>query len=539
MRHGRHSHFRSDDGGQAIIIVGLVMVVLLAAVALGLDWGYGLTQRRVMQSAADGASLAAGKQLAVSVIAIPGAGNSTNYVFSTTQESVYCKAKSIADANISFGAAAITLRLEFGTVSNPGNPATWDPPAWQTFSGSTSCPASTTVTTQVDPATRFVRVTTSESFRSIYGSVSSGAAALTASASARTRLTGTAIPAQGGPTWPMVRHYDPSEFVNDCVTGQTCSDPTKAAPMTFWSSGGPDSSWSVFGNFKGATDFSTYSTYYPYSPGSASNVRQLMTAADSGTKADKAGGSCAATWDATGDHTPSNNDSTCDVPNWFYYSFGGSLAIDTPWGTAAKPLPAGQSTLVGLGNRSSICPTPSYITAPSCGAGNDKLGDWVEATGGDIGSNYGGIMKQRINDQGSVNDYSSLPYPNKNQPCVDPGLPTESNCYGKALTVDVYLWDCAEDYNGGTWAPIAATSTSNDCSQLDSTGNKIIGSGRPGTSGDVARVHLFAIAPFTFYEALVNNSSIQGFWGGAFGNANSCPSCVLNPLSNSAYLVGD
>ena len=41
------------------------------------------------------------------------------------------------------------------------------------------------------------------------------------------------------------------------------------------------------------------------------------------------------------------------------------------------------------------------------------------------------------------------------------------------------------------------------------------------------------------YEALVNNNSIQGFWGGAFGNASSCPSCTLNPLSNSAYLVGD
>jgi len=76
MRHrGRRSHFQTDDGGQALIIVGLAMVVLLAALALGLDWGYGLTQRRVMQNAADAASLAAGKQLAVSVIALPGSGN--------------------------------------------------------------------------------------------------------------------------------------------------------------------------------------------------------------------------------------------------------------------------------------------------------------------------------------------------------------------------------------------------------------------------------------------------------------------------------
>ncbi len=515
-----------------MIVVGLAMVVLLGALALGLDWGYGLTQRRVMQNAADGASLAAGKQLAVSVIAIPGAGNSTNYVFSTTQESVYCKAKSIADANLSFGAAAITLGLEFGTVSNPGNPATWDPPTWRTFAGSTSCPASTTVTTQVDPSTRFVRVTSAESYASIYGSVA-GSATLTAAASARTRLTGTPIPTQAGPTWPMVRHYDPTDFANDCTQGSTCSDPTRAAPKTFWSA---SDNWTVYGNFKGATDLSKYSTYYPYAPGSGTNIQQLLANPDTGTKLDKAGGSCAPTWNATGNATPSNHDNTCDIPNWFYYPFGGTLGLDTPWGTAGKPLPLGQSATVALGNRPSICPVPSFITAPSCGTGKDKLGDWVEVAGGDIGSNFGALMRQRIDDFGTINDYSGLPYPNRNQNCVDPGLPTESNCYGKALTVEVYLWDCAEDFNGGTWALIGRTRNASDCADLGNTGNKILGT---NNTGDVGRVHLFAIAPFTFYRSLVNNSSIQGFWGGTFGNASSCPSCTLNPFANSAFLVGD
>lgn len=69
------------------------------------------------------------------------------------------------------------------------------------------------------------------------------------------------------------------------------------------------------------------------------------------------------------------------------------------------------------------------------------------------------------------------------------------------------------------------------------TGNKIIGPGNK--NGDVGRVHLFAAAPFTFYKALTNTSSIEGFWGGVFGNAASCPNCALNPLANSAYLVGD
>lgn len=514
--------FGGADHGQALPLVAIAMVVVLLAAALAVDWGYGLTVRRVMQNAADGAALAAGKLLATSVVALPGTGGSTNYVFSTTQESVYCKARVFADANRAFGAAAPALTLEFGVVAQPGSPSTWYPPTWQTYTGSTACPE--TSSTQLDPNTRFVRVTADVTFHSLYQSVNGGPA-LSAAADAIVRLTGTPIPAQAGPTWPMVRHFDPNDFVNDCVTGNSCSDPTKAAPTTFWSS---NDSGTVYGNFKGAVDLSLYSTYYPYSPGGNTNVRQLITTPDSGTDADMSqnGNNCTATWSRAGDETPTNHDNSCDVPNWFYYSYGGTLSLDTAWGTAGRPLPPGQSPITPLGPRS-ICPTASYITAPSCA--DDTVGDWVEATGGDIGSNFGGVLRARINQYGTVNDYSGLPYPNKNQPCVDPGGPNESNCYGKALTVTIFLWDCAADFNGGNWA-LVVPQAGGDCSQLKNTANK------PYSSVD--RVHLFAVAPFTFYEALVTNSSIQGFWGGLFGNASSCPSCALNPLSNSAYLVG-
>jgi hypothetical protein len=194
-------------------------------------------------------SLAAAKLLAVSVIALPGSGSTTDYVLSTTQESVYCKAKTVAEANRYFGASTITLTLQFGTVAQPADPATWDPPTWETYTGSTTCPPSPTVTTPVDPDTRFVRVVAADTYCSIYALVGGGSD-LTASASARARLTGTAITKNAGPTWPMVRHYDPNDFVNDCVTGNTCSDATKAAPKTFWSS---NDNWTVYGNFKGAT----------------------------------------------------------------------------------------------------------------------------------------------------------------------------------------------------------------------------------------------------------------------------------------------
>jgi len=45
-----------DEHGQAIIVVALAVTVLLGAIALGVDWGYGLTQRRLTQNAADAAA---------------------------------------------------------------------------------------------------------------------------------------------------------------------------------------------------------------------------------------------------------------------------------------------------------------------------------------------------------------------------------------------------------------------------------------------------------------------------------------------------
>lgn len=224
--------------------------------------------------------------------------------------------------------------------------------------------------------------------------------------------------------------------------------PDQGAPTTFWS---PNGAGTVFGSFKGALDFSRYSTYYAYAAGSATNVGQLIAALDSGTKPDKSGDpNCSPTWDATGDHDPTIHDTRCDVPNWFYYAFGGTLGTDTPWDTAGRPRPAGQSALVALGNRPAICPTPAYILAPSCGSGNDKLGDWIEATNGDIGSNFSGVIKQRIQDQGNLNDYSGSPYPNTKKPCVDPGGPSESNCYGKALTVTIIYGTAPRTSTAGT-----------------------------------------------------------------------------------------
>lgn len=524
--------FHAEQQGQTLVVIALAVTVLLGAVALGIDAGYGVTQRRVMQNAADGGTLAAAKLLATTVLAVPGPGNTTNYLFGASQQLVYCRARGTALANQSFGSSPLTITIEYGVVANPGSPATWDPPTWQA-GASSACPAPASPSTAVDANTRFVRVRVSTTYRSLFASVV-GQPSVVAAGQARAHLTGTPVPV-GGPTWPMLRHYNPADFVNSC--GNPC-DPTSVAPVRFWSSQG-GSNPAVYGNFKAAIDLSRYSTYYPFTEGGGSNVAQLIAAPDpSGSRPDHSanGNNCSGTWDARGDHDPSQHDTTCDVPNWFWYPFAGTLGLDTPWGTASKPLPAGQSALVALGARSVCTGLPAYVSAPSCGAGNDKLGDWVEAANGNLGSNFSNVLKDRIQASGVLTEFSSRPYPNQNQPCVDPGGPSESNCYGKALTMLIFLWDCAEDYNGGNWALVARNRTSTDCSDLDHTGNKIMGT---NTNADVNRVHLFTAAPFTFYKALVDTSNIDGFWGGAWGSASSCPSCTLNPLSNAAYLDGE
>src|SRR6266516_5336150 len=113
-RVGAHAR---DEGGQAIIIVGLSLVVLLAALALGAEWGYGVTQRRVMQNAADGGALAGAKLLATSVI-VTGGGTQ----FRVHQEDVYCAALAVVEANHAFQPAE---QVETITVSGSVDKTTW------------------------------------------------------------------------------------------------------------------------------------------------------------------------------------------------------------------------------------------------------------------------------------------------------------------------------------------------------------------------------------------------------------------------------
>jgi len=367
--------------------------------------------------------------------------------------------------------------------------------------------------------TIYVRAMTSTTYQSLFGAAT-GQPQLTAAASARVRLSGTPVPLSG-PVWPMVRHYNPAEYNVSCPPGNC--DPTTIAPLTFWS---PSASDVVYGNFKGLIDFSRNSSRYAPTL-TAQLLSQwdrsgsLSAAPPTAPKADTSG-NCGGPWDTAGGEDPQNQDKQCSIPNWYYYAFQGALGLDSSW--SGGSLPAGQEPPSALTTRS-VCqagqiPDP----APSCTS--PSHGDWIETAGGNVGSNMSANMTARIAADGRWIDGTS----NKT---VQNG-PNKGNQYGKALTILVYLWDCAEHFDssaspGSQWSLILPPRGPADCSQIPATGN----------TPTPDRVHVFTVAPFTFYAGLVTSSAIEGYWGGMFGDPAACQSCALNPLANTAFLIPD
>ena len=494
------------DEGQAVIFVGLSIVVLLAAVALGVDWGFGLTQRRVAQNAADSAAIAAARALATSTILV-----NDQIAFRLSEEGVYCVAQGYAQDNRTAFAptnATTSLSVQIGNTSG----------AWTDVTSST-CPSGGTGTA-VPADTIYVRVVAGTTYRSLLASIA-GQPVITAQASARAQIAGGTPGAF--PVWPMVRHYSKDDFNAPC--GSPC-DPASIAPTVFWTSTGSLDNM-VYGQFKGLVDYSRYSTRYTKGP----SVAQLMDGWDmtgsaqakTPLKDDASGDSkdCDPKWDTAGDQNPSTNDKKCDIPNWAYYAFGGSLSLTADWskvsGGREKPSPIGDRT-------SGACkpPLPDGLVAPSCGAGKSAQGDWIETAFGDIGTNISPQLLAYIQAHG------------RNVPGVsDQTVPGGKVKYGKAVVIGVYLWDCAETFNDSkqSWDLV---SKGPDCSTIKD------GSGLP----TIDRVHLFTAAPFTFYEGLVSSQEIKGFWGGGFADPTSCSSdpstCPApNAFYNTAFLVPD
>jgi hypothetical protein len=143
-------------------------------------------------------------------------------------------------------------------------------------------------------------------------------------------------------------------------------------------------------------------------------------------------------------------------------------------------------------------------------------GDWVETVRGDLTRNMALRMRELVRQYGRDT------------------VASVTQGWGKALVVNVFLWDCAEHFEAGAWKLQGSPA---DCSTFNID---------PSGANDY-RLHVFSVVPLTFYESFIkpNDQTVDAFWGDAFGDAGTCQrdwtqsQCALNPLMNSAFLVPD
>ncbi len=503
MNRSRVFHDRTE--GQSLVIVALSMLLLMGALAFAIDWGYGLTQRRAMSNSAEAGALGAGVLLARSVMA-----TTEGFVFTRSQEETYCEAERAASLDRPFAPAGAVYGV---TLEGYADGAT--EPAWTMTD--VACPPASETT--LPSETRTLRVVAQVGYRSLIASLV-GWPRMVSAGSIRARIVG--VPYEpGGHIWPMVRHYSPNDLVQRC--DEPC-DPLSVEPFTFWSPQGTEPNM-VYGNFKGQVDLSKRSSREPDPTVDSLIHRWDMSGSPEGSpptppKQDMSG-NCKGLWDTIGGDSETE-DKQCSIPNWFYYFFEGELSLDSQTETEHP----GSEPPTPLGARGTICPVPTWLSAPSCD--RQTVGDWVETASGNVGNNNSELMVEvirRAYDEGFgyTTPYSDLPVPGK-----------QNTVFGKALTVTIYMWDCAETYAGNApekerWTLIPGTD--GDCSRIAQTG-------RTPTPD---RVHLFTVVPFTFYEGLVETSLIRGYWGGAVGPSDGCPTgdCLLNPLTNTVILRPD
>ncbi|MGE5099927.1 MAG: pilus assembly protein TadG-related protein [Deltaproteobacteria bacterium] len=554
-----------DSGGQTTIIVALSIVVLLGALALGTEWGFALTQRRLAQNAADAGALAGAQLLAGNV-----RGTSSGVVYTVREEDVYCRAVALASSNLaSFrpGSHTDTLTVEWAGADGAGAPLL----PWRAFAppagGASACPSTTKTTQFANPSTVFVRATPTLTYPSLIASVV-GQSTITASAKAVARIVGRPIPVNG-PSWPMVRHFNIADFASGTCGPNPPCNPTAIPPVTFWSTG--NSPNITYNNFMGLVDFSRYSpnanSYNGAPPCDATGsvntstkacVPQLFEQWDKSGLAPSgksdlthffSGGTpCtppapAQKWFTAGLESPQNADKQCSLENWIAWGFGGpqtpgetgprgELSLEANRHSGLLPVQEAPAP-IGPGAQREVCqnlPNPNPLPVPSCA--DQNKGDWVEtAQTGNVGNNVAAALQYFIDHNGSADSFEH----------VRTGPGNGAPEYGKKVVINVYLWDCAESFSGTTsgnnqWSLITPSGGGNDCSDIH--GGNDIGNVK------VDRVHLFSVAPFTFYRGLVSGSLIQGFWGGIVSSdPGPCatnptlPGCQINPFSNAVFLV--
>jgi hypothetical protein len=543
--------FARQDEGQALVIAGLAMVVLMGALVLGVDWGYRFATSRAVQNQSDAAAVAAGR-------AVVTTWNGTR--FNTTQEAIWnaaCEARN-ANALGSPADATVSLTVTYYDVNDTQLDFFPSPVS------STTCALNGSK--EVPLSTAFLRIEASEQFKSLFGMVTRQD--LRALAAARVRLTaGASVRPLTLPPAPDAPVGDPGVGLSGSTTSPNVAmwplairyDPTKFGPgsprlIPLIDNGGPES----------GVNYLTLSHHSPRERSTGPERHQLITESDytgvdatsahhghpvTGHLANAAGRSSCSVGGVPGWETIGLMNLTdagrCDVPNWFYFGFRGSLSVGTDWSSNSWQFFVSWNTgerpdAFGPTRRAS-CDYP-YAPVPSCAASlsiapcavgtpcQSWTGDWVET----VPSRNVRASRVVSAMQSFITRYGR-------------DLPDGSE---KAVVVNVFLWDCSErfvaDGTNDQWH--LNTAPSGDCSS-------------PAASGSPDRVHMIAVVPFTIRFSDVNNgngndcdgdcddgdnsSVLRGTWGNVFGDAGGCrttpdvAACVLNPVMNSAFLVPD
>lgn len=528
--------FVRAEGGQALVVVGLAVAVILGALVLTVDWGYGLVMRRVAQNQADAAVLAAGRLLAVTY---DGPGPS----FSTTKEEVWNAACEARGANTTNSPAGVTQTLTVSFLDVNGVPLPLGAP-FPSAPASTSAVCNLVANEDVPVGTFFVQVRSSSTYSSLFGLAQSFALvkrqSLVAGASARARIVGGASvrqltlpdstgsfsvgqPGEGlsgdstapnAAIWPIVRRYEPNDWIG------------MGGSFRLMGPGAPADTHFV--------SLAHFSLQEAEAVAARPQVHQLVTESDyTGAPTTHHGHAatvelvssvpgCPSTmWNTSGRADPAIA-RTCDIPNWFYYGYRGSLSVGTDWGNSSwndfGTYGDGQEPPSALPISRSSCNVLSTFPdwrAPSCDLSTSApmRGDWVETVTG-------------VDDRLVARQILSF-----------------INRYGrdvagdKAVVVNLFLWDCGESFQPANSPDIRQNwdlrGSSGDCSRA--------------SSGPFHRVHLLRAVPVTVFASDVNTSSgqVDVRWGRVFGDAGRCgvmpvPSgCDPNPMINSAFLVPD
>lgn len=542
-----------EERGQALVVVAGAMAVLIAALVFSVEWGYGFAERRSAQNDADAAALAVGRHLASTFVA-------ANSPFASTADQLCFDAARFVEAGVS---EVLTVSFQdesqnvVTVIGAPGEPV----PA--VFSTS-NCAAVAGV--QLPASAVFVHVRAVRTYSRAFGGVI-GRESGDAGASARSRLTSAALlrplqlpldpecrgcvagngvsglsTAPSVAIWPLVRFFDPHEFAG-VPCGAYC-DRSSVSPIRLLDRSGPSSTFSgiiapthdttrgsggISNQVVTESDWSA-STPARHSHPDTSNL-QTHGQPESG---------CNPVWNSMGT-ADLLTAAHCDVPNWFWYGYRGSLSLSTDW-TSAVPGTwrnyldsAWIPTALPLGAaRYSCLDVPSYFPTPSCSA---QVGDWVETVNGKVACDTDSDCQD---DGEKLGDLTATMVVNIRHFIAQYGRELPSSPGVKAVVINVFLWDCADKFSpstgiAGTWSRASDPS----CGRITV----------PDTLRRIGRVHLVTVVPFTVYDDGVTSDHVDAYWGNAFGDAGPCqqswntvptPSaCLLNPLMNSAFLVPD